>query len=59
VLEAVAKRLMEKEVMDGAELRQMVEQYAPELPGPKVEREGTVLEPGDGPGSGEPCIHTG
>jgi cell division protease FtsH len=59
VLEAVAKRLMEKEVMDGAELRQMVAQYAPELPGPQVDREGAVLEPGDGPGSGEPCIHTG
>jgi cell division protease FtsH len=55
VLEAVAKRLMEKEVMDGAELRLMVEQYAPELPAPQVEREGTMLEPG----AGESCVNAG
>ncbi len=57
VLEAVARRLMEKEVMDGAELRQMMDQYAPGTPAPNGEKATTVLEPG-GPG-GEPCIHAG
>jgi cell division protease FtsH len=32
-LEAIAQRLMEKEVMDGAELRQLLEQYTP---GPRL-----------------------
>ena len=55
-LEAVAQRLIEKEVIDGAELRQMLDQH-----GPEAARNGdaiaTVLEPG-GLG-GEPCIHSG
>ncbi len=57
-LEAVARRLMEKEVMDGAELRQMMEQYGSGPSAPQEDKATTVLEPG-GPGSGEPCIHTG
>ncbi len=61
VLEAVAQRLIEKEVIDGAELRQLMQQYAPTCrrrPWRRAQAT-TVLEPGDGPGSGEPCIHTG
>ena len=55
-LEAVARRLMEKEVMDGAELRQMMEQYAPGAfpPAADADPEGTVLEPG---ANGSPCAH--
>jgi cell division protease FtsH len=53
-LEAVARRLMEKEVMDGAELRQMMEQYAPGTAPPSADPEGTVLEPG---ANGNPCAH--
>jgi len=54
-LEAVARRLMEKEVMDGAELRQMMEQYAPGVvPPAAADPEGTVLEPG---ANGSPCAH--
>ena len=47
-LEAVAQRLMEKEVMDGAELRQLLEQYAPGAiaPAPAADPEG------DGAGAG-------
>ncbi|HVS35366.1 MAG TPA: ATP-dependent zinc metalloprotease FtsH [Gemmataceae bacterium] len=59
VLEAVARRLMEKEVMDGAELRQLMEQYSPMPAAPETNGHGDILEPGDGPGGGEPCIHPG
>ncbi len=57
VLEAVARRLMEKEVMDGAELRQLMEQYHLAPAATEPDPAGAVVEPG-GPG-GEPCIHAG
>ena len=53
-LEAVARRLMEKEVMDGAELRQMLEQYGPGPSAPRGRQGDTVLEPG---ADGNPCAH--
>jgi cell division protease FtsH len=47
VLEAVAERLMEKEVMDAAELRQLLEQYDP---GPKLVPGSLVVENRPHPG---------
>ena len=43
--------------MDGAELRQMMDQYGPGPAAPAEDKTTTVLEPG-GP-VGEPCIHAG
>jgi cell division protease FtsH len=55
-LEALAQRLIEKEVIDGSELRQLLEQYSP---GPRLLPASEALEPVDllAPrSSGEPCV---
>jgi cell division protease FtsH len=59
-LEAIAQRLKEKEVMDGAELRQLLEQHSP---GPRLvpASEALVGPPLGQPANGEglPCTETG
>jgi cell division protease FtsH len=58
-LEAVAQRLMEKEVMDGAELRQMLQQFGPAPPAPAADKEPQSFEPGVADGGASSCLHRG
>jgi cell division protease FtsH len=59
VLEAVAQRLMEKEVLDGAELRQMLLQFGPAPPAPAADQTAQSFEPGNPSEGASSCLHRG